>query len=460
MQDGCRNVSPPEKPKGNSGLHPGLVLLLTAALFAAPLSARTGKPGVTWGEWIEVAEGEAYRGPWRMNESDWRFVDDATVAITEQGSVGVVWADQEKQDLFIQVVEPDGQARFSEPVNISRSPDTFSWLPRVVMTSKEPEEIAVLWQEIIFSGGTHGGEIFFARSTDGGRSFSRPLNLSRTVAGAGKGRLTREIWFNGSLDLVRSRNSTLYAAWTVYEGTLHFSRSTDGGKSFSDPLLLEGGESNLPARGPSLAVYHDDVWLAWAVGEKQDADIFYTVSRDGGQTFSKPRKAVESTGHSEAPKLAVDEGGIVHLLYGESPAGLMQSYHIRHASTEDDGGFGASREISGGHSDRFESVNFPYLALDESKNLYVAWELFPDSKIRSRGLGFTFSDDRGKTFAPPSVVPGTLDNELGFNGSQQGLYMDKLAVNGKGDLAVVNCTFKPNESSHIRLIRGSVEKKE
>lgn len=43
------------------------------------------------------------------------------------------------------------------------------------------EEIAVLWQEFVFSGGSHGGEAFFSRSTDGGRTFSGPnrfLNAS------------------------------------------------------------------------------------------------------------------------------------------------------------------------------------------------------------------------------------------------------------------------------------------
>jgi hypothetical protein len=34
--------------------------------------------------------------------------------------------------------------------------------------------VYVLWQEIVFSGGSHGGEIFFARSRDGGQTWSAP----------------------------------------------------------------------------------------------------------------------------------------------------------------------------------------------------------------------------------------------------------------------------------------------
>jgi hypothetical protein len=58
------------------------------------------------------------------------------------------------------------------------------------------------------------------------------------------------------------------------------------------------------------------------------------------------------------------------------------------------------------------------------------------------------------TFESPSVVPGTADPTLGFNGSLQGLLMDKLAVNEWGAVAVVNSTFKRDEASHVWLIRG------
>lgn len=99
-------------------------------------------------------------------------------------------------------------------------------------------------------------------------------------------------------------------------------------------------------------------------------------------------------------------------------------------------------------------MSFPDLSLDGEDNLYVLWELFPSLGSYPRGLGFTYSADGGRTFAPPSAVPGTLDPALGFNGSQQGLLMSKLAVNDTGAIAIVNSTFKPSEASHIWLIRG------
>jgi hypothetical protein len=56
------------------------------------------------------------------------------------------------------------------------------------------------------------------------------------------------------------------------------------------------------------------------------------------------------------------------------------------------------------------------------------------------------------------VVPGSVDPALGFNGSQQGLLMRKLAVNQAGAVAVVNSTFKRNEQSRVWLWRGQRNK--
>ena len=433
----------------------GLFVLLAVALIAAPAPRQAGASGVTWEEKIEVASGGAYRGPWRMNESEFHYVDDPTVAINEQGFVGVAWADQSRQDIFFQIYEPDGKRRFEEPVNVSGSPRIFSWLPRMVIASGDARDVYILWQEIVFSGGTHGGEIFFARSTDGGKTFSDPINLSNSIAGDGKGRLTRRRWHNGSLDLAMGPEGDLYAAWTEYEGNLWFSRSADGGETFSDPLRIAGGDAK-PARGPSLAVASEGaVYLAWSVGEDKAADIRFARSDDDGRSFGEPRIVFESGGHADAPKLAVDGKGTVHLVYAESAAGPFRRYHVRYTRLIDgEDTFEEPRKIEGAHGEQFESVSFPALSLDGEDRLCVIWELFPNWRARPRGLGFTYSSDGGETFATPSIVPGTADPALGFNGSQQGLLMRKLAVNEAGAIAVVNSTFRANDTSRIRLFRG------
>lgn len=138
---------------------PSVISGIAAVLGVAMIAVKAGSSEMTWEEPIKVASGEAHQGPWRMNESDFRYVDDPTVAITEEGAVGVAWVDQSRKDIFFQVYEPDGGKRFEEPVNVSRSPKIFSWLPKLVLTAADPSRVYLLWQEIVFPGGTHGGEM-------------------------------------------------------------------------------------------------------------------------------------------------------------------------------------------------------------------------------------------------------------------------------------------------------------
>lgn len=430
-----------------------LAYLLTGGIASAPAAHAE----LSWAEPVEVAAGGGRKGPWRMNASEFDFVDDPTVAINQGGVIGVTFADLTRHDIFFQAYGPDGGRRLDSPTNISRSPAIYSWLPRMAVSDGDPMEIYVLWQEIVFSGGSHGGEIFFARSSDGGKTFTEPVNLSNSLSGDGKGRLTQRYWDNGSLDLVLGPNGTLYAAWTEYEGTLWLRRSADGGRNFSMPLRIHPGDGGRPARGPALATAPEDtVYIAWAIGEDPAADIHLARSADGGRSFSQPGIVHESRGHSDAPGIAVDGKGIVHLVYAESPEGRFMRYHIRYTRSTDNGrSFANPTVISDPESAAAGSANFPALELSGDNRLYVLFELFPERGHRSRGLGLASSDDGGRTFTPATTVPGSLDPEDGINGSQQGLLMRKLAVNDEGAIAVVNSTFISGKSSHVRLIRGT-----
>ncbi len=433
--------------QGNvSGAGPGTPTDLAKA--AEDPSLRTGS--VEWREPVIVASGEAYQGPWRMNESDFRYVDAPAADFRPDGSLALVWVEQSRRDVFYQPYGDDGRPLTSEPVNVSRSPNVFSWLPRVVAGPEGTDHVYVLWQEIVFSGGSHGGEIFFARSTDGGESFSDPVNLSNTPAGAGKGRLGRHLWHNGSLDLALGPDGSLYAAWTEYEGALRVARSSDRGESFSEPVTVVSREG--PAtRGPSLAVASDGtVHLAWTPGERPDADVLVARSDDGGSSFSEPRVAVESPGHADAPKLAAARDGTLHLAYGESEEGPGGAYQVRY--TRFTGNFEEPRTLES--PDPARGGGFPHLALDADDRPHLVWELFPNPGQRPMGLATAAGVDGGRDFEEPAPLPGSLDPELGINGSLQGLLTSKLAVREDGLVAVVNSTFNPGQESRVLLYLG------
>jgi hypothetical protein len=427
-------------------------LLALAALYAIAAASSS----VEWTGITEIAEGRGEKGVWQQNDSRYDYVDDATVAFDSADGIKVAWVDQQKKDVFFQSLSADGTAQ-GRPVNVSRNPATFSWLPRMVVAPGDPGAIGLLWQEIIFSGGSHGGDILFARSTDGGASFSAPINLSNSRGGDGKGRLDRDTWSNGSLDLAIAPNGALLAAWTEYDGMLWLARSTDGGASFSRPVHI-AGDGKRPARGPSLATGPGQtVYLAWAVGGERSAGISVGQSDDGGQTFGRPYGVGVGLGHADAPRLTAGRTGTLHLVYAQSEDGHSGRYHVRYAqSIGGVGKFGIPQVISQPQRHAGNGAAYPAVAVDRYGTLYVAWELFQGASARPRGLEFTVSRDNGRSFLPPQRVPGSQDDRGGANGSHQGLLGKKLAV-GDHSIAVVNSSMTLGERSRVWLMRGRIE---
>jgi hypothetical protein len=195
-----------------------------------------------------------------------------------------------------------------------------------------------------------------------------------------------------------------------------------------------------PARGPSLAVHGNTVYLAWTVGDDASADIRVARSDNGGRSFAAPVIVDRSKAYSDAPRLAVDGRGTLHIVYADGK-------RIQYSRSPDQGrSFERPRDISG------RDAGFPALEIDAKGNLYVLWERFAEHPHLARGLALAVSTDAGRTFTAPVLVPESAD--AGWNGSSQGLLMRKLAVGPDGEIAIVNSSFREKERSRVWLVRG------
>ena len=147
----------------------------------------------------------------------------------------------------------------------------------------------VVWTET-----QDGHAAYYAYSDDGGVTWSDGVDVSRSPMPA----------FGPNIAV--GPDDTLHIIWNDRRnGTaqLYYSRSTDGGLTWSDPIEISGS----PARdvsAPQISV--DDngrVHVAWHIGDPEtDTEptmVYYTRSLDGGITFETPR-ALNTTDNHEA----------------------------------------------------------------------------------------------------------------------------------------------------------------
>jgi BNR/Asp-box repeat len=102
-------------------------------------------------------------------------------------------------------------------------------------------------------------------------------------------------------------DGSYHAAWftdgEVRQGVF-YARSTDGGRTFSAPMRI-GDEARQPSRPYVLAV-PGTVWLAWKEFDGERSTALVQVSHDGGATWSAPRVMASTADMSDHPLLLTD----------------------------------------------------------------------------------------------------------------------------------------------------------
>jgi hypothetical protein len=135
------------------------------------------------------------------------------------------------------------------------------------------------------------GDAFYVRSTDAGKTFTKPVQLNRKPRTVTTG-------MERGPRLALGKDGVIHALWGGYYqtgGGVFYTRSTDGGKTFEPERRLEEPHYGLD----NLAMTADDrgtvvvLWTGGFPGTKQDAEsptaapIILVRSTDNGQTFTK-----------------------------------------------------------------------------------------------------------------------------------------------------------------------------
>jgi hypothetical protein len=154
-------------------------------------------------------------------------------------------------------------------------------------------------------------DIFYTHSLDHGATWSRAINISQTAGDSQEPAIAVEK--NGALDLVWSDNSSDLASPDIF-----FARSTDMGETWTKPQDISSSPG-ISAQ-PAIAVGPDDsIHIVWSDQINANNRILYACSKDSGTKWT-PAATIDqedSLKHTWVPAIAVDPEKVVHAAWSE-----------------------------------------------------------------------------------------------------------------------------------------------
>ncbi len=255
----------------------------------------------------------------------------------------------------------DGGQTWSSPLDIANSP-----LPAfgINLMLGPDGTLHTIWVDLR-DGGT--GRLYHSRSTDAGTTWAAPHDVtgahSRKVGG-----------FNFGLDL----QNRLHLAWhygdpstDVTPTEVYYLRSTDGGLTFGPRQKLNQGSGHAAFPRFTLEGTNGNlVAIAWRDNRANpDWDVYVAVSTDGGQTFTE-RVGAATPLRDWDPEAAVDASGVIHLGIMTTTSPYASTDYRR--STDQGQTWSASVTLSEASS------RFPFWALDNPHG--VLWLFWKDER--------------------------------------------------------------------------------
>jgi hypothetical protein len=359
--------------------------LLPATLLLVLVAAPTGRAD-SGGPTLAVA-GRSNQTPW-IAASD-RFVAVAWGANSPGGS---------GTDVFVALSRDAGQT-FAEPVRVNAAEGEArlggELPPRIALVSIRPgaePELVVAYGAKTASG----TEIKVSRSTDGGRTFRPGRSLQAAGASGDRG------WHAMTVD----GNGRAHVMWLDHRGLAggkamshdhREAQAIDGAAMAQHSGLFYARDGAAPSPERQIApgvCYCCKVAMAapasWRAADGAPAivaawrhvypgnirDVAFTVSRDGGATFSPPARVSADEWQlagcpDDGPAMAADGAGRLHVVWPTVIGGSTPEGAIFHASTADGSTFTARTRIPTLGSPR---PMHPQVLAAAGGSLVVAWD--------------------------------------------------------------------------------------
>jgi hypothetical protein len=317
--------------------------------------------------------------------------------------------------------------------------------------------VYVVWQDNNFSNNYKNYDILYKRTTDGGTSFKKIINLSNNngfsehpqiaaygnnvyVVWADDTFMNREILLSKGIDdgssfgnivnisgnlgdsfnqEIAAYGNNVYVVWVDSssdgKSSILFKASTNGGLSFGDTKIVS---TNAGISYPKVAAYENNVYVVWnmknakTVNDKNNNGIFFTKSSDNGNTFENIMKLNNGKDFGES-QIAVSENNIyvawssssssssplTSPQSSSSPSNIVKSDGIFFTKSSDNGNTFENELLFADNLKNPRNIEM----LTYKENVYVVWQTSVLSENDNEEILIKRSQDIGNTF-------GTIKN--------------------------------------------------
>lgn len=251
------------------------------------------------------------------------------------------------------------------------------------------------------------GRIYVQSSTDGGKTLSKPVAVNRepeNVLAHGESRPKIAIGPKGEIYLTWTQG--LEKRFSSY---IRFARSVDGGKTFSKPVTVNDNLDIIGHSFDSLAISRDGkIFIAWLDARDVEAakaknqpyngsSLYYTWSDDGGKSFKPNVKAADYTCQCCRLQAAIDIDGLPLIVWRNVyPENIRDHALLKFADWDKPG-----RPVRVTHENwHIEGCphHGPGLSIARDGRYHLTWySAAPDAT----GLFYAYSDDVGSHFTQP-----------------------------------------------------------
>ena len=370
----------------------GIILLLFLSIISAACAPPASKPQTE-----SAARNETDSSQSINVSTPGANASEPAIAAGNRGNVFAVWVEhtaKKEADLMIRQYDASGKP-LGEAARVNPQPGAVkTWYgdPPTVKVGRDGA-VYVGWTARTEDAKGAGTVLYLSVSRDDGKTFGAPVKVNDDTAPAS----------HGMHSLAVADDGRVYVAW-LDERYLNAKKERAAAENvaaqtyrFEKTAFFHHDEKPKPKSAPTPAPKAET-----KIETEPNAELYFAVSSDGGQTFSANKKLAEDVCPCCKTSLLAASDGRVYAGWRHVLADDFR--HIAVAALTD-GGNDFSKPVVVA-DDQWQIAACPVsgaaLSEDADKNIKVAW--FTAGKAGAGGIYSSASSDGGKTFAPRRLV--------------------------------------------------------